>query len=179
MRHTTIALAAVALLSAGPAFAQTPAPEQSATASMIDRDGAEIGTVTFHQTQSGVLHVIVEVAGLEPGARGFHIHENGTCDPEDGFESAGGHYSGDRSHGIHAEDGPHPGDFPNVHVGQDGVLKVEFFSHMLSLSDDAEYPLIGPEGSAVIIHEGADDYTTDPSGEAGDRIACGVIEQPV
>jgi superoxide dismutase, Cu-Zn family len=75
-----------------------------------------------------------------------------------------------------AENGPHAGDLPNVHVGQDGLLKVEFFTERLSLAEGAANPLKDADGSAIVIHAGPDDYASDPSGNSGDRLACGVIE---
>src|SRR5690606_31294340 len=118
---------------------------------MIDAEGNEIGTVTFMETASGMLHVMAEMTDLPPGPHGFHVHETGECDAEGGFESAGGHYAGDRNHGVHDAEGPHPGDFPNVHVGQDGILKAEFFHGDLSLSD-GDNPLLDDDGSAVLVH---------------------------
>jgi len=159
-----------------PASAQE-GQEAKASANMIDRNEQEAGTVTFEQTKSGLLLVTVEMTGLPPGPHGFHVHETGECNVADGFESAGGHLAGGREHGVHVEGGPHPGDFPNVNVGQDGVLKMEFFTDRLSLSE-GEAPLMDMDGSAVVLHSDPDDYASQPSGEAGDRIACGVITQP-
>jgi superoxide dismutase, Cu-Zn family len=175
MRRILLAAAAAALFT-GQA-AEGEAPEGGASAAMINTEGDSVGTVTFTQTASGILHIFVELTDLPPGPRGFHIHETGQCDPEDGFDSAGGHFAiGDEEHGIHGEAGPHAGDLPNVHVGQEGILRVEFFTERLSLEEGAENSLLGGEGRAVIVHEGPDDYATDPTGEAGARIACGVIE---
>ncbi|MCV0394601.1 MAG: superoxide dismutase family protein [Rhizobiaceae bacterium] len=179
MHGKILAVAAATVLSAGIAAAQQPAPSGAeASARMMNADGEEIGTVTFNQTKSGMLRLLVEISDLPPGPHGFHVHETGECEGD--FQSAGGHYAGagDPEHGVEAEGGLHAGDFPNVHVGQDGVLKVEFFTDRLSLADDAETPLIDDDGSAVMIHSGPDDYASQPAGDAGDRIACGVIEQP-
>lgn len=148
----------------------------SASADMRSPDGSSLGTVTFNQTPSGYLHLIVEMQGLPPGPHGFHVHETGSC--EDDFKSAGGHYAGGKDHGVQAQNGPHAGDFPNVHVGQDGILKVEFFTERLSLDEGGQNPLMDADGSAVVIHGKQDDYASQPSGEAGDRIACGVVVQP-
>jgi Cu-Zn family superoxide dismutase len=176
MKRLAIAAASAALLAA-PAFAQMQMPEAGASAAMIDTAGENVGTVTFEQTASGILHIFVELTDLPPGPRGFHIHETGECDPEGGFESAGGHFSiGDEEHGIHSSAGPHAGDMPNIHIGQDGILRVEFFTERLSLEEGAENSLLGGDGTAVIVHEDTDDYATDPTGEAGARIACGVVE---
>ena len=148
----------------------------STAARMVDAEGKSAGTVTFNQTKSGMLHVIVEMTGIEPGPHGFHVHETGACDAGDGFKSAGGHYAGDKEHGVGAPNGPHPGDFPNVNVGPDGVLKTEFFTDRLTLDREGENPLLDDDGSAVVVHGNQDDYFSQPSGEAGPRIACGVVE---
>ena len=103
MKRTLLAAAAVTFLCA-PAFAQ----EISATAKMAGADGADNGTITFTQTKSGVLHIVVEMTNLAPGSHGLHIHEKGACDAAGGFESAGGHYAGGKEHGINNENGPHP-----------------------------------------------------------------------
>jgi len=171
MRVTVTAILA-ALLPFSAALAQ----EKEASANMINAEGREVGTVTFAETPSGVLHIVVEMTDLPPGAHGFHVHEKGVCEPEGGFESAGGHYAGDDEHGVHSQHGPHPGDLPNVHVGQNGTLKVEFFSEELSLSEDDDNPLLDEDGSAILVHASPDDYESQPSGDSGDRIACGVIK---
>lgn len=171
MRRLTITAAALfALLS--PALAQ-----ESASAAMKAPDGNDLGTVTFTATKSGMLILLVEMTGLQPGAHGFHIHAVGKCDGPD-FESAGGHLAGGKAHGVMSPDGPHPGDFPNVHVGQDGLLKVEFFTDRLTLANSGDGALMDADGSSVMLHEGPDDYVTDPSGHSGGRIACGIIQQP-
>ena len=93
----------------------------------------------------------------------------------DGFKSAGGHYAGGMKHGFLVEGGPHPGDMPNVTVGSDGVLKVSVLNTMVSVKG-GENPLLDDDGSALMIHSGADDYESQPAGDAGNRIACAVIE---
>lgn len=158
------------------AQAQETPQEASVSVNMINGEEAEVGTVTINPTASGMLHVIIEMTDLPPGPHGFHIHETGQCDPASGFESAGGHYAGDMEHGAMVEGGPHPGDFPNVHVGQDGVLKAEFFTDRVSLGTEGDNPLMDDDGSALMVHADPDDYSSQPSGDAGDRIACGVIE---
>ncbi|WP_163265283.1 superoxide dismutase family protein [Chelativorans alearense] len=173
MRVTATAILA-ALLPLSHASAQENG--KSLSANMIDPEEREVGTVTFNETASGMVHIVVEMTDLPPGPHGFHVHETGTCNVGDGFASAGGHYAGDREHGVLSEGGPHPGDLPNVNVGQDGVLRVEFFTDRVSVSEDGENPLQDDDGSAVVVHADPDDYGSQPSGEAGDRIACGVIE---
>lgn len=174
MRPITFAAAATlaVALAGAPALAQSP---QSLSADVIDTDGTSIGTVTFTETASGVLHIVADVSGIAPGVHGFHVHEVGECDPADGFKSAGGHYAVGHEHGILVEGGPHPGDLPNVHVGEDGLFQVELFDTNLTLTG-GEAPLTDADGSAVVIYADPDDYESQPSGAAGDRIACGVIE---
>lgn len=169
---------AAAILAALLPISIAGAQEQqaTATAAMIDTDENDVGTVTFNSTASGMVHIMVELTDLPSGPHGFHIHETGECDAANAFESAGGHYAGDQEHGVHSENGPHPGDLPNVHVGEGGVLRVEFFTDRVSLEEGGDNPLQDDDGSAVVLHSGTDDYSSQPSGDSGDRIACGVIE---
>ena len=163
------------LLCCGPALAQ----EAAAKASIVNKEGASIGTATFTQTKSGLLHVIVEAAGVPPGPHGFHVHTVGKCEPNSGkgFESAGGHFALEgQAHGAMTEKGPHAGDLPNVHVGQDGILKAEFLTDQMSLAEGKPNNLRDADGSALMIHDMADDYMTEMTGNAGGRIACGVIQ---
>ena len=160
------------------ASAATPslaAEMQTGTAALMNAEGKTMGTVEFRETPSGLMWVSVNAEGIPAGKHGFHIHETGACDAADGFSSAGGHLSGDADHGILAEGGPHPGDLPNVTVAGDGTLAAEFFvpriSDTQSWFDDTG--LFDQDGSAVVMHKGADDYTTQPSGDAGDRLLCG------
>lgn len=154
-----------------------PAAAQNANAHLQNTSGEEVGVVAFAPLAAGGVHITVSAARLPPGVRGFHIHEVGECDPADGFESAGGHFNPtDAAHGWNAPDGPHAGDLPNLHVHEDGTVAVEFFHTLVSLDEGAETSLIGGNGTAIVIHERADDYTSEPTGDAGERIACGVIE---
>jgi Cu-Zn family superoxide dismutase len=173
MRQVFAAAALATGLAAGAAHAQ----EMSASAEMKNAEGEAVGTVTIEETQSGMLHFTVEMEGLEPGPHGFHVHETGKCDAADGFKSAGGHYAGEMEHGIESMKGPHPGDFPNVVVDENGVLEAEFFTDRLAIGAEGKNPLMDEDGSAVVLHAKADDYKSQPSGDAGDRIACGVIEE--
>ena len=191
MRAVTFASFTAAALLAGSAFAQQPdapgnqqgqaanqqgqaAGQQSATANLMGPDGADLGTVEFTNTPNGVL-LNADLTGLPPGEHGFHIHENGTCEPD--FGAAGGHYNpGGAEHGFQVEGGPHGGDMPNIHVPESGELTIEVFNDRVSMEEGAEATLFDDNGSAVIIHANPDDYESQPSGDAGDRIACGVIE---
>ena len=154
-----------------------PAAAQIASAHLQNTQGEEVGVVAFAPLAAGGVHITVSAIGLPPGIRGFHVHEVGDCDPGDGFESAADHFNPtDAAHGWDSPDGPHAGDLPNLHVHEDGTVAVEFFHPLLSLEEGDEASLIGGNGTAVVVHEHADDYSTQPSGDAGSRIACGVIE---
>ena len=138
-----------------------------------DPDGNPVGQVQLEQIPNGV-HVTAELENLPAGTHAFHIHETGACEPPD-FESAGGHFNPtDAKHGWLSDGGPHAGDFPNLHVPESGSLTVEYFNMMVTM-DEGENTVFDDDGSAIVIHEGADDYQTDPAGDAGSRIACGVI----
>jgi len=120
--------------------------------------------------------MILELTGIPAGSHGIHIHEKGICDPVGGFASAGVHYSGGMKHGVMTDGGPHAGDLPNVNAGPDGVVKAEFFIDGVSLDAAGKNPLRDSDGSAVVIHAEPDDYISQPAGESGKRIACGVIQ---
>jgi Cu-Zn family superoxide dismutase len=172
MRRTLVAaVAAAGCLALGQAQGQ----EQSANAVLMDPDGKEIGNVAISEVAQGV-RISAEADNLPPGVHGFHIHETGQCEPPD-FESAGSHYNpADKQHGWDNPEGPHAGDFPNVHVQDDGKLAIEYFTDAVTLGE-GETTLFDEDGSAVVVHEGADDYQSDPTGHAGARIACGVVEK--
>ena len=142
-----------------------------AIAKLNNVDGEPIGTVDFQATPHGTL-LVVELHSMEPGINAFHIHEIGQCDPS--FGHAGGHYNPDGvEHGFFNEKGFHAGDMPNLHIPENGQHKVEVFNHQLFLDER----LFDEDGASVMIHAGADDYISDPSGNAGPRIGCGVIER--
>ena len=144
--------------------------EASAIAEVMGPEGDPLGTVRLVATPSGQMHLIWQLQGISPGLHGIHVHETGACLGPD-FKSAGGHLADGKEHGVMVEGGPHPGDLPNAHVGEDGRLFVEHFSAALTMD-----MLFDDDGASVIVHSGPDDYTSQPSGDAGDRIACGVIE---
>lgn len=136
---------------------------------MISRDGEVLGTAMV-EDENGGMAVTVDLDGLEPGVRGLHLHETGRCEPPD-FESAGGHFDmNDRQHGFDNPAGPHDGDLPNLVVEDDGMARVRVFNARATLAD-----LRDGDGTALVLHAERDDYRTDPAGDAGERIACGVI----
>lgn len=155
-------------------FACVPAHGQDtqADAVFVNEAGNAIGSARLLETGEGVL-IELDVSELPAGTWvAFHIHEHGTCDPADDHESAGAHFNPDDSeHGYFAGAGPHAGDMPNQYVADDGILRAQVFNHMISLDGDD-----GIRGRSLMLHQNADDYASQPSGEAGDRIACAVIE---
>lgn len=147
---------------------------RSAQATLIDRDGQAVGTARLSERENGVL-IAIEVQGLPQGRLGYHIHAVGRCEPP-AFQSAGGHFNpGDRQHGMENPSGVHAGDLPNLRVGADGTGKLTVLNPHVSLSGGPN-ALLDDDGAALMIHAGPDDYFTDPAGDSGDRIACGVIE---
>ncbi|AJE49045.1 superoxide dismutase family protein [Celeribacter indicus] len=144
-----------------------------ATADVQDLEGNALGAVRVYDTPSGVAVATITLTELPEGVHAIHLHEVGDCESED-FSSAGGHIAGDREHGVLAEGGPHPGDMPNLTVKENGVGEVEVF-----LPDiDVERDLLDEDGAAFVMHEGVDDYESQPAGDAGDRLACGAFSAP-
>lgn len=160
-----------ALMLATVAHAQEQA---SATASFVDADGEASGTAELREASAGGVLIKVEVSGLpEDSWVAFHVHETGSCDAATGHESAGGHFNpGSKEHGYDMANGPHAGDMPNQYVPADGVLRAEAFNHAVTLAD-GETDI---RGRALMVHAQADDYRSQPSGNAGARLACAVIE---
>ena len=163
----TILAAGFALVAA----TQTASAAEQASAAMMNAKGESVGAVTLRETPQGtLLHAKLE--NLPAGAHAFHVHAVGMCEPP--FKSAGGHFNpGGAKHGIDSAEGMHAGDMPNIHVPESGALEIEVLNTQLHL--DAS--LFDEDGAAIVIHEGPDDYASDPAGAAGPRIACGVITQ--
>lgn len=145
-----------------------------AEAVLRDTAGRSVGVATFLQRDQGV-DIGVSVTGLPAGEHGLHIHEVGSCEPPS-FTSAGGHFNPTGAqHGSEAEGGPHAGDLPNLVVGRHGTGRLGAHSEDITL-EDGENALLEGDGTALVIHAGSDDYRSQPAGDAGGRIACGVIE---
>jgi Cu-Zn family superoxide dismutase len=163
-------IAPALLLCAGGALAQT-----TAHANIVNGAGDKIGTATFSASSDGV-QISVDVSQLPPGTHGIHIHAVGRCEGPD-FKTAGGHFNpANKKHGKDSADGPHNGDLLNITAGSDGRAKASLLDANVSLGSGAN-SLFQPGGAAIVIHAGPDDYKTDPAGNSGARIACGVIEK--
>ncbi len=144
-----------------------------ARTALLNAQGDTVGTAVLRETGEGV-QIALSVRGLPPGEKGFHVHQVGRCDAPT-FESAGPHFAPQgRQHGFENPAGPHAGDLRNVNVGSDGTAQQEFTAENLTLADGPN-SLFDADGTSLVIHAQPDDYRTDPSGNSGDRIACGVI----
>ncbi|MEP6983457.1 MAG: superoxide dismutase family protein [Sphingomicrobium sp.] len=166
MRTILILTAAAAALTACETAREpaggTPMP-------LIDSSGRQIGTVVAWQTSGGV-SFRVSASGLPHGIHAIHVHPIGRCDPPD-FASAGTHWNPTgRQHGLNNPQGPHAGDLPNVTVAANGVL-----NQTVVLPNATMAQLLDADGAAILIHAGADDYVSQPSGNSGAKIACAVI----
>jgi Cu-Zn family superoxide dismutase len=166
----------IALLAcATPGLAQGYAVTDTMKANFINAEDQSIGTATLTQTPIGVL-IEMDMRNLPPGEHAFHIHQSGKCESATKFESAGAHIATDRKeHGFKSAGGPHAGDLPNQTGDQSGRLKADVLAHGVTLRRAEDDSLLDGDGSALIIHAKADDYHSQPSGEAGERIACAVI----
>jgi len=144
-----------------------------AKAELRDASGKIVGTALLTEVAGGV-RVKVDVSGLPPGKHGIHLHGAGKCEGPD-FKTAGGHFNPHgKQHGLENPAGHHGGDLPNLEVGKDGTGKATFTAKGVSLGDGAE-SLLGKDGTALVLHAAADDGKSDPAGNSGARIACGVV----
>ena len=170
MKRLAICLATLAFTA--PALAQ----DTTATANMMDLEGKSLGTLELTSVD-GHVHISGALTGLPGGDHGIHIHETGDCDAAGKFESAGGHFNPtDAVHGMENPEGPHAGDLPNIAAtAEGGGALVDIAAEGVTLGE-GENSLFDADGSAIVVHADPDDYKSDPAGNSGERIACGVIE---
>ncbi|MEO5568000.1 MAG: superoxide dismutase family protein [Gemmatimonadaceae bacterium] len=155
----------------------TPAPADSAapagtTVAMRDAAGRDLGTITLSDVSGGIM-VMGTLRGIAPGDHGIHLHMTGSCEPT--FDAAGGHWNPtSKDHGTGNAKGPHLGDLVNITVAADSSVSIHLTSPGGTLK--GENMLLDADGAAVVVHATADDYKTNPSGNSGNRVACGAVK---
>jgi Cu-Zn family superoxide dismutase len=172
LQLSVVLVAAAALGCTRRAVVQTSPVRSTAHADLSDASGQPVGSATLTQTPHGVL-ISAQLHDLPPGQHAFHVHAVGECKPP--FTSAGGHFNPTgKQHGIENPAGMHAGDMPNLTVPESGTIQFQVLNTMTSLSEGDNH-ILDDDGAALVVHATADDYKTDPAGNAGARIACGVI----
>ena len=168
-----VAALALCLITSAPAFAKTAAV--TAHADLKNGKGEDAGTVTFKQVKKGV-QVKIDLKNLPVGEHAVHIHAKALCDAPD-FKTAEGHFNPEtKQHGFQNPMGHHDGDMPkNVMIGEGHVGQASFTLNYISLDPAAPNSILANGGTSVVVHEKADDMKTDPTGNAGNRLACGVV----
>ena len=170
-----LATVMVALLAVSPSAIADPSRSKFAFTRIMDADGDVIGAAMLTQRKDEV-RVFAWTKGLTPGRHGIHIHAVGLCDLA-AFATAGGHFNPEmKQHGLHNPEGAHGGDLPNLEVRENGIGILHASNDRISLPEGPKNSLFDDDGSALVIHAAEDDQVTDPTGNSGARIACGVIQ---
>ena len=171
--HTFLAVIAVTAFSLT-AVSQLAA--RSVSVRLVDSKGENAGKANITEAERGGALIRLKVRGLPPGEHAAHIHEKPMCEGP-AFTSAGGHFNPDhKKHGLDSDAGPHAGDMVNFTVGRKGKGKALLVNPRVNLSDAGDHSILANGGTALVIHAAKDDMQTDPTGNAGARIACGVIK---
>jgi superoxide dismutase, Cu-Zn family len=173
----TVATAVVVTSTSDPTLRAAPANPLTATANLVNTNGKTIGTAAFTQMENGV-NITVAARNLPKNSTlAWHIHQTGKCDAAGKFASAGSHFNPmEKAHGFEHTDGHHAGDLPNLKVDANGVVTTSVTTPSISLMKGVNTGVFDADGSAIVIHTKADDYTSQPAGAAGDRLACGIIK---
>lgn len=175
MKKAAVLGVLVVLLACHPQV-QTGSSAAAGRATLRNASGASLGTLLLENTAAGV-RISGALTSLPAGIHGIHVHAVGRCDPAD-FATAGAHLNPAAAHhGLENPAGPHAGDLPNVTVAPSGEAVVDLTTPRVSLTANGSGAVFDADGSAIVIHAGADDQKTDPAGNSGPRIACGVIER--
>ena len=167
----------VAVCAACSSAMLTRHPVAAARATLVDVNGATVGTTQLWQEAAGLVHVDLSVSNLAPGSHGIHFHAVGRCEGGvTAFTTAGSHYNPlNNEHGLQNTAGPHAGDAPNLQVGGDGRGTLSFTTDRVTLTA-GPLTLFDADGSTIVVHAAADDHVTQPSGNSGGRIACGLVQ---
>ena len=172
MRRALVVGAAAVILAGCATTSEDKAP-LSAEATLKDKDGKQVGVATLIQQPDGV-RIVVTGYRLPPGVHGLHIHAVGQCQPPE-FTTAGAHFNPTgKKHGTQNPEGAHAGDLPNLNVQASGEGGIDTVTKAVTLGPGPT-SLFGDNGTSMVIHAAADDMKTDPTGNSGGRIACGVI----